>query len=293
MSHQVDVQNDATGVSMDWRSFGCPSRYYAVDQAEAIRAARKSPSFLERHFEEFLKYNERGLRGRVERTFKQWNKILRDHLRNETGLHLTVGEETQAVPVQIYDGFPEAFAKIIAGLDESHWWMLVNRHILQQGLLATKFFQDGFEWISEWSGLEPSATKYEEVRHVRISLYLLLRKLRRLGFVERIKAVQEDILGAYFFRIPEVRLYWMVIGFLSGVLGVSAEALTVVVAAHELAHAYTHLGRDIDGSRWETECFAVTNLAITEGLAQFYAQAVCKKLHRGASEVTPRHETAF
>jgi hypothetical protein len=50
------------------------------------------------------------------------------------------------------------------------------------------------------------------------------------------------------------------------------------VAAHELAHAYTHLGRDIDGERWTTESFAATNLAIAEGLAQFYAKVICKKL---------------
>jgi hypothetical protein len=62
------------------------------------------------------------------------------------------------------------------------------------------------------------------------------------------------------------------------VLGVSVEALTLVVAAHELAHAYTHLGRDIDGERWTTENFAATNLAIAEGLAQFYAKVICKKL---------------
>lgn len=278
MSHQTDARTQTADVPMDSRSFGGTDHYYAVTQTESLQSARESPSPLERHFEEFLKYHERGLKGRVERTFKQWNNILRDHLRSETGLRLTVGEETQAVPVRISDGLPEAFAEIIAGLDGRDWSMLLNSHILQQGLLATKFFEDGFEWISEWSDVEPSATEYEEIRHVRISIYLLLRKLRRLGFVERIRAVQEDILGAYFFRIPEVRLYWMVIGFLSGLLGVSVEALTVVVAAHELARAYTHLGRDIDGTRWETESFAATNLAITEGLAQFYAQAVCKKL---------------
>lgn len=54
---------------------------------------------------------------------------------------------------------------------------------------------------------------------------ILRRKLREPYFVERITAIEEDVLGAYFFRVPEVRLYWMVIGFLSGVLGVSVEAL--------------------------------------------------------------------
>src|SRR5690606_22172982 len=48
--------------------------------------------------------------------------------------------------------------------------------------------------------------------------------------------------------------------------------------AHELAHAYSHLGRDIDNERWDTELFASTDPHIVEGLAQFYTQAVCTLL---------------
>jgi hypothetical protein len=69
----------------------------------------------------------------------------------------------------------------------------------------------------------------------------------------------------------------MVIGIMSGVLGVSVEALTVVVLAHELAHAYSHLGRDIDSGRWDTEAFARAEMPIAEGIAQFYTEAVCRK----------------
>ena len=61
----------------------------------------------------------------------------------------------------------------------------------------------------------------------------------------------------------------------------SVEGLTLVVLAHELAHAYTHLGKDIDGIEWDTESFARTDLHIVEGLAQFYTRVICRKLaHR-------------
>jgi hypothetical protein len=73
-------------------------------------------------------------------------------------------------------------------------------------------------------------------------------------------------------------VYWMVIGVMSGVLGVPVDALAIVVATHELAHAYSHLGRDIDGSRWETEAFARAELNIAEGIAQFYTEMICHKL---------------
>lgn len=56
------------------------------------------------------------------------------------------------------------------------------------------------------------------------------------------------------------------------------EGLTVVVLAHELAHAYSHLGRDIDGHRWETSAFARTDLGIAEGLAQFYTATICEQM---------------
>jgi len=102
--------------------------------------------------------------------------------------------------------------------------------------------------------------------------------------MERIFDIREDVLGAYYFRIPEIRLYWVVIGIVARAIGVSVEALTVVVLAHELAHAYTHLGHDIDNERWETERFARTELDIVEGLAQFYTQVdqlVCGHRHGG------------
>jgi hypothetical protein len=281
MAQAEHVESETEKRSMDNRSFGHVSRHYAVDQVEAIRSARRNPSPLERRFGEFLKRHEPGLKGRVDRAFKQWNNILRDYLRNETGLRLTVGDEGQAVPVRIDDGLPGPFAKVIEDLDQIDWQLLLNRHVLQQGLRATKFVQHGFEWISEWSRVKRPVTEYKEVRHVGIFFYLLLRRLRSLDFSQRVRAIQEDVLGAYFFRIPEVRLYWMVIGFLSGVLGVSVEALTGVVAAHELAHAYTHLGRDIDGNRWNMVDFAGAELGIVEGLAQFYTAFICNKLeHR-------------
>jgi hypothetical protein len=86
------------------------------------------------------------------------------------------------------------------------------------------------------------------------------------------------VLGAYFFRIPEIRLYWMAIGFFAHYLDVTVEALTVVTLAHELAHAYSHLGKDIDGRDWDTEAFAWADNYIIEGLAQFYTEVVCKRL---------------
>lgn len=93
-----------------------------------------------------------------------------------------------------------------------------------------------------------------------------------------LRKIREDVLGAYFVRQREVRVYWQAIGVFAALYEVEVEPLTVVVLAHELAHAYTHLGFDIDGFDWPTKRFVSTDIAIVEGLAQFYAEVVCKNL---------------
>ena len=77
---------------------------------------------------------------------------------------------------------------------------------------------------------------------------------------------------------------------MAGVLGITAESLTVVVATHELAHAYSHLGRDIDGKKWETEAFARADLNIVEGIAQFYTEVGGRKMETRNPAVLPAYE---
>jgi hypothetical protein len=156
------------------------------------------------------------------------------------------------------------------------WRLQLQSEAFSQGLKGLEAFEIDFEIVS--GALGNLSASIEEVRRVRDSFKTLNDWLKKLAILKKIGAIRQDILGAYFFRIPEIRLYWMVIGLLSRALGVSAESLTVVVAAHELAHAYSHIGRDIDGARWDTEAFASTELEIAEGLAQFYTGSVCLKL---------------
>lgn len=64
-----------------------------------------------------------------------------------------------------------------------------------------------------------------------------------------------------------IEVYWAVIGLVAALLDVRIEDLTTVVLTHELAHAYTHLGYDIDGANWPGQCFAKTESVLKEGLA--------------------------
>ena len=119
----------------------------------------------------------------------------------------------------------------------------------------------------------------------------LLQESATFNLAQWILDVDEDVLGTYRYYLPDPRhpsqrrrqdswieLYWAVIGLFARLLVVSIEDLTVVVMAHELAHAYTHRGTDIDGLAWSPEDFAGTEHGLKEGLAQQYASAVCQRL---------------
>src|SRR5437868_961697 len=70
----------------------------------------------------------------------------------------------------------------------------------------------------------------------------------------------------------------MPMALVAAMLDVRIEELTVVTLAHELAHGYTHLGRDIDGFCWEDGGFTQSELGVVEGLAQFYTDIVTGKV---------------
>jgi len=218
-----------------------------------------------------------GTRGVVERTYKQWNTILRDYLRTETALRLTVGDDAQSVPVKVADGLPRPLAGILRQFDGLEW-LLLNRPAIEAAASGATVMDEHVESARALWGEAAGPADAEDIRRVRDTASAWLRKLDERKAVDQLVGIEEDVLGAYFFRIPEIRLYWVVIGITARALGVPVEALTIVVLAHELAHAYTHLGRDIDSDRWDTERFAGTDGSIVEGLAQFYTYVVCHRL---------------
>ena len=110
----------------------------------------------------------------------------------------------------------------------------------------------------------------------------MLRRLKLQDPVKMILAFNEDVLGVYDCtesgrdeftpNRASISLYWGVIGSVAHMDGYTVEDLTVVVLAHELAHAYTQLGADTDGRRWRAELFRQAEPALVEGLAQYYTE---------------------
>lgn len=106
---------------------------------------------------------------------------------------------------------------------------------------------------------------------------------------------EEDILGIYQYSYSatlsmfddaslansaSITLYWGVIGLVAKWMDCGVEDLANVVLTHELAHAYTQLGADMNKQRWSASLFSQTETAVKEGLAQYYTDRVLVRLGR-------------
>lgn len=214
---------------------------------------------------------------RVIRAYKQWNLTIRDHLRNETALRLTIGSETQTVPIKIEDGVPTSFGKIADQFSE-YLELLLLLPTLEKSVEGLRAILENHSTISRKIFNDNPFADYDDVKRTYELTRLTVANLKKIEFLKKLGSIQHDIFGAYFHYDSFIEIYWIPIALTSAMLGVSVESLAFVTLAHEIAHAYTHLGKDIDGQQWNTDSFAETNDHIVEGLAQFYTSVICEKL---------------
>jgi hypothetical protein len=225
---------------------------------------------------------------RVFRTVRQLNKPIRDHIRAETGLRLSDHQARSSIPVKVTEGFPAKLAGLIGKYDDPVLWRLIAAQPRLGGIVeGLQFLLNEWDAFEKWPALPAvargSQPEMERSRDVALAL-------QQVTLSEQVKkeltAIHEDILGAYWFATgkstagfaPWVEIYWMPIALIAAMLDVHIEDITVVTLAHELAHGYTHLGRDIDGRCWNDKGFAESELGVVEGLAQFYTKIVTEKL---------------
>jgi hypothetical protein len=213
------------------------------------------------------------------------------------GLRLGRGEgdrdgESIVVPVRLRPGLPTALKHVV--LDEAEEVALV----LSQWRSALEALQSGARGAGTME-----ARLAQDPRFARIvqDARLILPPVQAWAedLLERIVAarplgrilIEQDVLGVYAFGPlppligdlvpppnPRIEVYWAVIGLVAQALGLDVEELTGVVVAHELAHAYSHVGADIDGLRWPNKAFGEAELGLVEGLAQYYTHQVCVRL---------------
>lgn len=220
----------------------------------------------------------------VDKTVNQMNTVIREHMRAETGLRLSDDSMRQIIPVRVVEGFIRPLAELIVQYDDPVLWKLISVQSQLQNI------EDGLnallaEWpkIVTWKNAPHCVHGGEEsLKQVRDIAAALQEVADARTITDSIKKIEKDILGVYLFsgwnRKPCIEIFWMPIALVASFVQVRIEALTVVVLIHELAHAYTHKGLDIDGNCWSTDDFSNSGISVTEGLAQFYTEVITGKL---------------
>lgn len=261
---------------MSEQNFGAPNHYYAQPIHNRLHGpAHDTPA--ERQVREILATNDEVFE-KVDKTCKRWNPIIREILRSETALKLSINEDRRIIPVRVVDGLPKPFVNLVSEMPDPILWRINNNRALFEGVgEGLNFMHRHFEEIQFWLKREQPVDKEFLFKMSELN-NAILSKLKDIKFLQAFKEIREDVLGAYFFRDGIIQLYWMPIGIMANVLNISIEDLTIVVLTHELAHAYTHMGADIDGVRWSEKAFAECDLRIVEGLAQHYTEIICKKI---------------
>ncbi len=263
-----------------YQTFGSPDRYYAQGLLPVLYdfspATQKMILGLPpEHKQE------------VERTHSEWNAAIRENIRRETGLSISSRNTRQAVSIRVLDGLPVPLAQALDNVQQIELWPLpLYRSTFEQTSNGISLLAEYLSAI-ELYGL--SSTNIDKLTTVQMTVQALLEQLAEMDIIQKILRIDEDVLGSYFFYRSEIHLYWMAISLVSAILDVPPSDLTLVVLTHELAHAYTHLGLDIDGKNWETDAFSSTETSLIEGLAQFYTQQVGIRLR----ERVPGMEIAF
>jgi hypothetical protein len=238
---------------------------------------------------------------RVARTVKLANTAIRDVIRSETGLRLSDDQTRSSIPVKVTDGFSNGLAGLIGKYNDPVLWRIIAAQARLGSVLdGLNFLLTDWNAFELWPQLPPVAKgsraaieKTVEVAHALQQVVLTKQVTNEL------KVIEEDILGAYHFRRahpqnrgwlsvpPWIEIYWMPMALISSMLGVRIEDLTVVILAHELAHGYTHMGKDIDGNCWDDGAFGSAATPVVEGLAQFYTELATNRLrHRFAGAFT-------
>lgn len=218
---------------------------------------------------------------RVSRAFKQWNQIIREHIRGATGLKLSDADGTRSIPVKVADGFPVKLAELIdQNADPVLWRLIIGQPKIGGLVEGALFLLQDWNAIENWQKLPSKWKRMKRPLERSVNFGIALQNLAIAEKVRKeIKKIDEDILGAYFFaRDCRVELYWIPIAMVAAMTDVRIEDLALVVLIHELAHGYTHLGSDIDGRQWDTWGFGGSSREVLEGLAQFYTHVITESI---------------
>lgn len=221
------------------------------------------------------------------------NRLLRDRMKSETRLGLSVKDPETGnnrviqVPYHVVPGCP-AYAEKVELPDTALFALEIAR--IRTLLTEMDSHWDKFRKLNRRLSAEFAGFGIDPVNDSNFGEFpRLVGDL--LGFLEEndptkeIFNVRDDVLGQYIYRNanpdnpkPQINIYWGIITLVSNLIGVKIEDLAIKVLAHEIAHAYTHVGGEIDGTRWNSSRFSDSSRCVKEGLAQYFTHVVLKSI---------------
>ncbi|SRR6266436_2016057 len=248
--------------------------------AQPYYAATAAPKRLPESLAEIrlLQVLTRDAHREVVEAVNRWNGPLRAEVRALTALKLTddSGRSSTKLPVAIIDGMPKPLADVTGEIEPWQWWLVLNRPALELADHGLKLLIEQEKLLSQHVGEVP--TRIGAVWLSRNLIGDIVKKSIDEDILARFKKIEEDILGAYWMNASCIHIYWMPLAIFASLFRVTLSTLTVAVLCHELVHAYSHRGMDIDGSSWPTGYFIKTDTYVKEGLAQYYTEQVMRSL---------------
>jgi hypothetical protein len=215
----------------------------------------------------------------VHEAVRELAPAIRTRLSHRTGLKLLSGK--LGVSVSLNAAVPDPFDRLVQLLGSELLRFRMQRPVLVRGLEANHRIRD---FLGSHCEVARHVALTEQEQRVLEDWDTLLRRLHReasaIRFKDAFSRIDEDVLGSYRPANCELQVYWIPLAIFAAANGVGIRETTAVVLTHELAHAFTHAGRDVDDKAWETRAFLGSERAAVEGLAQFYTQLVCREMRR-------------
>ena len=224
----------------------------------------------------------------VEKTWRKWNTPARDFLRAETGLKLSVSSKQHSVSISTKNYVPNEIESLVNDISIESWILGRKRQMLESLLSGTADLGNYLKHNPKVkSQLNLRDQEIDSIEVYQSTLDKIIKQLPPLHMEvsTRFKEINEDVMGAYFSMNPHIELYWIPIALIAEAINASIEDLTIIVLVHELAHAYTHIGMDIGGRSWKTPDFGKSDLAVLEGLAQYYTYIFLASIQKNQRNV--------
>lgn len=198
-------------------------------------------------------------RHRIQTIVDTYRDRIRDAVRDSVLLSLGGrGRQRHSVTVELRDGAPRVVAETMFG-DDLGVALTAYRESFSasaecMALLARIPDRLIDEIRVDYLGKCPSSAVDDVGRFLKD----MLARIDRESIVERILEIDQDYLGIYEpGKIAgTIGIHWALIALCASRLGVSMEALSLKVLAHEYAHAFSHLGMDANGNHRRTVSLA-------------------------------------